>query len=304
VIDPSGHPVAGIDVSISGYNNGPNGQTAWTRNTAANAQGYYEFSEAGPGNFALWAQDGNTRTWFPSNQQNSQHYAPWVQLGPTDAGCVYNIYLRSPDCGSYKAHRVSGTIEGTFDPGMGDRFYVELELADKVFAPIVDRLQLKDASDFTLNGVWPGKYRLTLYGEYGSGTLPCGEPSSICFGYEHHPLASRQITVTDRDVNGLRLTIGALPTLDGELVVDGALPQGWNTLHLTLFWGTETKTAKVGASGHFSFLPLDAFRYGFSLTDYPPENAYQWVGNGPVYIASATLDGKPVMGRHFELHIG
>jgi hypothetical protein len=300
-----GRPRAGIEVWIRGYTGvpNPNGSPgSWTKHTLTDASGKYTIAEAGPGYRELWAQEGDAQTYFPSDWEpslraNGLSVAP-VMLGPKDPGCVYDIYLRSADGGSALAYSVSGSVAGKLDASLGDRFYVELEPVDREFTPIVGRVQMKEPGDFTLSDVWPGKYTLTLYGEYGKGTIPCGMPSSVCFGYFHHPLASQPIMVTNRNVDGVRLAVGAQPMLDGEFVVDGKLPQGWDSPAITLFWNTSNKIVKADAHGHFSFPPLDAYEYRFSASAFPLD------GFGPVYVESATLDGKLLTGRHFELHIG
>lgn len=306
VIDSDGRPRAGIEVWLRGSTGIPNANGSlgsWTKHTVTDSNGKYMIADAGPGYRDLWAKNGDMITYFPSYTGENRFYRR-LELKSEQQGCVFDIYLRSADGTSAMAHRVMGTVEGSLDSSLGDRFYINLEPADKVFTPAVDRVQITTAGSFVLKGVWPRKYTLTVEGEYGNGFVPCGIPSSICGGYFHHLLASQQLTVADRDVENIRLSIGALPTLDGEIVVDGELPQGWTSRHLTLFWGNESKSVEADVGGHFAFPSLDALRYGFSITGYPPENAYEPVDLGPNYIVSAALDGKPVVGRHIELHVG
>jgi protocatechuate 3,4-dioxygenase beta subunit len=296
VFGSDGRPRPGIAVEIRGYTGVPNANGSpgnWTKQAVTDAHGKYTIAEAGPGYRELWAQDGNTITYFPSDRSHGM-----ADATPEQQGCVFNIYLRSADDGSTLAHTLSGTVDGRFDASLGDRFYVELEPANREFTPVVERVQMKEPGSFTLKNVWPGKYTISLYGEYGKGTIPCPMPSSICFGYFHHPLSSQQIAVTNRNVEGFHLSVGLPPTLDGEFVVDGKLPQGWDSPAVRLFWNTSNTVAKADAKGHFSFPPLDAFEYRFSTSAFPLD------GFGPVYVESATLDGKPLTGQHFELHIG
>ena len=90
--------------------------------------------------------------------------------------------------------------------------------------PNVAPVEIKAAGPFSIYQVWPGNYTLTITGEYGNGSVPCGMPSSICFGHYQHLLASRQITVTKAGLEGLKIEIGVLPALDGEVLIDGKEP--------------------------------------------------------------------------------
>ena len=295
VFGADGRPRSGIEVQMGGPSDNP--QSNGAKHVVTNANGRYVFVEAVPGEIWLHAIDGG-KIIFPASPDENMGFA---DVTPNQQGCAFNIYLRNADGGSVLSHSVSGAVEGSFDASLGDRLYVALEPS---FGPDVNRVQLKQPGAFTLNNVFPGKYTLVLYGEYGNGTIQSWADSICSPCYYRHPLASQPITVSKRNVRGLRLSVGKLPTLDGEIIADEKLPQGWNTPSLTLFWGSESKTIKAEADGHFSLPALDTFRYGFSVTGKPPESAYARIDYGPVYIASADLDGKPVTGRHFELRIG
>ncbi len=270
VFGADGRPASGVAVWVQGETGipNPNGSIGtWSKHSLTDAMGKYTIAEAGPGYRSLWVQQGNVRTTFPS-EIRTDRYPDMANLKPEPQACVFNIYLRGADGGSVLAHTVSGTVEGHFDASLGDRFYIELEPANREFTPSVERVQLKEPGSFALKNVWPGRYTLTLYGEYGNGYLPCPMPSSICMGYFHHPFATQQITVTKQNLEGLRLAIGALPTLDGEFVVDGKLPPGWDSPTIRLFGNMKNNVAKADANGHFSFSSLDAFEYRFSTSTF------------------------------------
>jgi hypothetical protein len=304
VIDPEGRPASGVEVWIRGYTgisnaNGSPGN--WTKHTVTGTDGGYAIDEAGPGDRELWVQQGERETFFPSGTDGN-HYNGEVSLPPQGGACKYDIYLRSADGGSFKAHQVRGTVEGKLDPSLGNRFYIALEPADEVFTPSVGRLQITDEGSFTLKGVWPGKYTLTLYGEYGNGNLPCG-PSSICFGYYHHLVASRQVTVADRDVERLMVSVGVLPTLDGEALVDGH-PAEQNRRFMPAVTGPLTpggsqNTPQLDQDGRFSFGSVNAGEYGVNLPQY-----FSFTRGDHYYVKSVLLNGQPIDGRHFQLKLG
>ena len=191
-----------------------------------------------------------------------------------------------------------GIIEGDLNKTLGDRFYINLSPADSEFVPRVASVEIKTAGPFSIDQVWPGNYTLTITGEYGNGSVPCGMPSSICFGHYHPLLESRQITVTKTGLEGLKIEIGALPALDGELLIDGKEPDAKNSVeNPTLAEGYASeggRTAILDEHGHFSFDWLDVRPYEYRLTTYEPK----------LYLQSMLLDGKPVDGRHIQLQFG
>ncbi|MGB7546430.1 MAG: carboxypeptidase-like regulatory domain-containing protein [Terracidiphilus sp.] len=300
VLDYEGNPRSGVEVWVEGedadhYVHGA--PTTWQKHSLTDKQGRYTLSGVGRSFFQLWAQIGDNKTYYPSQSDDPQ--SMYVDLETKDSACVYDIYL--PSLGKTQAERgysVSGTIEGHLDKALGDHFYVNLYPVDGALTPDVKPLEIKAAGAFELQQVWPGSYTLTVTASYGSGNVPCAMPSSICFGYFHYTLASQKITVTSAGLKGLELSIGALPKLDGEVLMDGGEPDAKSQIgSLTLsgeYTGTKDATAKLDSHRHFSFKTLDVWNYLVDLNRYEPH----------YYVQSIELDGKPEEGRHIQLHYG
>jgi hypothetical protein len=300
VFDSEGNPRPGVQVWVEGediehYENGA--PAAWQWHSTTDEQGRYLLSEIGPSYLRLWAQEGDKKTYFPSQSDDSQSL--YIYLGTKDSACVYDIYLPAP--GKTKAERgfsVSGTIEGRLDTALGDHVYVNLNPVDDALTPPIKPLEIKSAGAFELQQVWPGSYTLTVTGDYGNGTVPCGMPSSICFGHFHHLLASQQITVANTGLKGLRINIGVLPALDGEVLIDGKEPDSEHEVEDPTLSeenaGEGRHTAKLDNHGHFSFTNLDVRPYEYTLNKYEPH----------YYLQSILLDGKPIDGQHIQLHFG
>jgi protocatechuate 3,4-dioxygenase beta subunit len=300
VFDSTGKQVKGIEVWVQGNRTEPaaNGSpNYWREHVTTDNEGRYSVPGIGPASLLVWAQEGDKKTFYPSGIDYSQ--ALYVDLGPDDPACVYDIYLPPP--GKDTAERgftISGTVEGQLDPALGDHFYVNLIPLDSSHAPRVKPLEIKSAGNFEVQQVWPGTYTLTVTASYGNGRVPCGMPSSICFGYFEHLLASQRITVASADLEGLKLSIGTLPTLDGEVVIDGKEPDAEHPAGNPVMSGELARegviTAKLDSHGHFSFPTLDVRDYRISLDKYQPQ----------YYVQSILLDGKSVVGRTIQLHFG
>jgi len=301
VLDSEGNPRTGIEVWALGYKDGVYDRgtpVTWKKHSITDTQGRYTIPGVGPSSgLLIWAQNGDKKTYFPSQSEDSQQF--YVGLGTKDSDCIYDIYLPSP--GKTQADRgysVSGIIEGPLDKSLGDHFFVNLDPVDRVSTPVVMPLELTSEGPFEFKGVWPGKYTVTYSARHGNGYVPCSMPSSICMGYFHYTLASQQIAVTNAEVKGLRLKAGSLPSLDGELLLDGKPPDAENRIdNLTLsgdYSETENATAKLDGDGHFSFKTLDVWKYRIALERY----------DSPYYVQSIELDGKPVVGEHIQLQYG
>jgi len=299
VLDANGRPQLGVDVWVEWFDETyTKGNPDYSqKHVRSDDQGRYEITGLGSNALRLWAQEGKRKTYFPSTTDYSQ--ALTVNSDANTSACIHDIYLPSP--GKDRAERgagISGIIEGDLNNSLGDRFFVNLSSGDSEYVPRMAPVEIKAAGPFSIDQVWPGNYTLTVTGEYGNGRVPCGMPSSICFGHYHHLLASRQITVTKAGLEGLKIEIGALPTLDGEVLIDGKEPDVKSRVeNPTLAEGYASegeRTAKLDEHGHFSFPWLDVRPYEYRLITYEPK----------YYLQSMLLDGKPVDGRHIQLQFG
>ncbi len=300
VLDSDGKPRSGIEVWVQGYKDRiyvKGSPVTWQKHSVTDVQGRYTLAEVGPSSLLLWAQVGDIKTYYPFTNKYSE--ALYADPGPKDSACNYDIYLPAP--GKEQAERgysVSGTIDGHLDPALGDHFYVNLNPEEFAHTPRVKPLEVKAAGSFEVKQVWPGRYTLTLTTSYGNGFLPCRMPSSICMGYYHHLLASQQITVTNAGARGLKLNVGALPTLDGEVLIDGKVPEPEHQVGTPSLSGestsVEVSSAKLDSKGHFTFKSLDVEDNLFSLGMYQPR----------YYIQFIELDGKRIDGQHIQLHYG
>jgi len=299
LLDADGRPQPGVDVWAEWFDETyTKGNPDYLQNhMRSDDQGRYEITGLGSNDLRLWAQEGKRKTYFPSTTDYSQ--ALTVNSDANTSACIHDIYLPSP--GKDRAERgasVSGIIEGDLNKTLGDRFFVNLSSGESEYVPNVAPVEIKAAGPFSIYQVWPGNYTLTITGEYGNGSVPCGMPSSICFGHYRHLLASRQITVTKAGLEGLKIEIGVLPALDGEVLIDGKEPDAENKVEdptLAEEYASEgERTAKLDAHGHFSFAWLDVRPYEYRLTTYEPK----------YYLQSMLLDGKPVDGRHIQLQFG
>lgn len=319
VMDHGGKPLAGVEVSVQGYETATysrsKGYTGWQKNSVTDGEGRYRIAEVGPDNFLwLWAESSGKRTYFPSARDTSQTQP--IHLGTEDSACTYDIHLPAPESERYEhGYSVSGTIDGKIDSVLGRRFHLEVISDNPDYFLPIEPGEVGIGGKFALHDVWPGKYTLNLTTECDDTTVSCDPKNeSIYFDGKHmrlpdrffrRILASRRISVTNADIAGLTISLDAMSTLDGEIIIDGNKPKYESrSFDLALIeWSGKVENPRIenarldilpDDNGHFSFKYLNARDYGFHLANILNNE----------YVKSIALDGEPINGRRIALRPG
>jgi hypothetical protein len=310
VLDAQGKPQSGWQVWAQGRPDPFKGGSpeSLKKNAATDEHGYFRIPYVGPNSVLLWAQQGDQITYYPSyiTFGDPQGREPgWIDLGPTDSDCSYEIRLVDRQTGTRQStYHVRGTVQGPLDSTLGDRFYVKLTPENPRLMPAVSAQRIEGDGSFDVSNVWPGGYTLSVTSTYAKfeGPMMCsGRIGSPCYSHLEHVVATLAISVGTADLNDVRPTLQPLAYLTGQILLDGNAPEAerlkkwsWVPSLAKEFRNQAPATASLSLDGHFSMDSLDEGDYNFFINNFWPE----------YYIQSILVDGKVFEGKRFHLGFG
>jgi hypothetical protein len=314
VVDLEGNPLAAAGVGIHAY---PiSGGAALDKYVLTDEQGRFDFqTPASRPNVELSAQEGPSRAFYPWRANYRGGDGKDLQAITTD--CPYVLQMPSPAEGNVAAgYHISGTIK---DPG---NLRIKSEPANPSFAkgehlvvtltPVSDRLApvgqtfevvhdafnlVQDSFDFTK--VVPGRYTLSLVENMGNAAMVC---SMVCPGDTTYLRDSVPVTVGRSDVTDLTLEVRPLPTVTGEILIDGKQPNpaqktlwgSWFADLVSASGGERAEMAQLDADGHFAFKTVGASHYEFLLNNFRAD----------YFVQAIELNGKPANVRDLSFELG
>ena len=315
VLDAGGSPRSGIQVKAQAYvhpaRGNSNATLFWNGTAVTDSQGRYRIEDIVlMKDLWLWAESNGKKTYYPSASDPSQTQP--IQLGGRNSACTYDIRLHSPIKEmTEKGYGVTGTIVGQIDPALGHRFRVVIGDPARQNSWLPAPGEIEADGRFELHGVWPGRYTLNLITECDDARISCDPKYDAQYAHTalpedffHRILASRQITVTNADISGLKIALTPLSKLKGQILIDGRAKSGNLSnfspvlLERTARFEVPSREAmtevQIEGQGHFSFKNLAARDYAFHLYDL-------WKNN---YVKLMLLNGKPVHGTRIRLGAG
>jgi hypothetical protein len=225
-----------------------------------------------------------------------------------DTGCGSGTPLELHISATRNHYPVSGTLTGELPARLGDRFEVELDVAQDMtpYWPQMRRVDLSDDHRFHFENIPTGQYRIRVYGVFGKKPSSIGGFSGPFFQPLKHLVASQVVTVADKDLNDLALATLTLPNVTGTVSIPDLAPP-WNTLKpedLTIALvphsqnGVSTAILEDQGKGHarFEIVAVDPGEYELRV-----QSTRGSFVNSALYIQSVKLNDKEVSPRVITL---
>jgi len=291
VVDADGDPLSGVQVTLLlyGYESGKR-QLRPSQTQATDDRGEYRLSLLGPGRYYLAAK-------FPQRQADPP--GRMHRNGP-DLDYALTFYPKAPDVSGAAPIDLApgGEIDGIDFRLQKIRLYhirgkiAEYQGSQQMPMAVAARCEPGEPQIFNASGASP------IAAKDGSFDIPRTAPGAYCVSAQANRETARQtVTITDRDVDNLTLTMTPTFPVKGSVAVEGAPLDNWKNFRITLM-ATVTfqarASAQVRADGSFVLENAQPLTYSLQY-DGLPENAY---------IKSISLNGREAPDGRINLTSG